>query len=368
VRPPLVILAAATLACSAVAPAQTAENVLVVINRQSPDSRTVGEYYVAKRSIPAANVCNIGTVTTESVTRPVYTKEIEAPIAQCLKSRGLTEQVLYIVLTMGVPLKMWPDNGENTIQADGAAVDSELTLLYQRMKGRQIPLAGPFANPFFEHRDTPFRHPIFPIYLVTRLDAWTVDEAKALVDRALAARNRGRFAIDLRENNDTPGNQWLRTAAQLLPKNRLVMEETAKVLEGVADVIAYASWGSNDTARKQRFVRMRWLPGAIATEFVSTDGRSLRKPPDNWQLGTWADRKTWFEGGPQTLASDYIHEGASGASGQVLEPFLAYCPRPDYILPAYAAGRNLAESFYMGIPGLSWMTVVVGDPLMRLAP
>ena len=43
------------------------------------------------------------------------------------------------------------------------------------------------------------------------------------------------------------------------------------------------------------------------------------------------------------------------------------CPgRPDFVLPAYFHGRNLAESFYMGIPGLSWMNVVIGDPLMRL--
>ena len=37
------------------------------------------------------------------------------------------------------------------------------------------------------------------------------------------------------------------------------------------------------------------------------------------------------------------------------EPYLAYCPRPDYVLPAYYSGRTLAESFYLGIPGLSWM-------------
>ncbi len=66
------------------------------------------------------------------------------------------------------------------------------------------------------------------------------------------------------------------------------------------------------------------------------------------------------------MTGDYIHEGASGASGQVSEPYLTFCPRPDFVLPAYFAGRNLAESFYMGIPGLSWMNVVIGDPLMRL--
>jgi hypothetical protein len=36
------------------------------------------------------------------------------------------------------------------------------------------------------------------------------------------------------------------------------------------------------------------------------------------------------------------------------------------VLPAYYSGRTLAESFYLGIPGLSWMNVVIGDPLMRL--
>jgi uncharacterized protein (TIGR03790 family) len=114
---------------------------------------------------------------------------------------------------------------------------------------------------------------------------------------------------------------------------------------------------------------MQWLPGAIATEFVSTDARTFRQPPDSWKIGDWTDdRRTWYAGGPQSLTGDYIHEGASGASGQVDEPFLAFCPRPEFILPAYSSGRTLAESFYMGIPGLSWMNVVIGDPLMRLRP
>jgi len=78
--------------------------------------------------------------------------------------------------------------------------------------------------------------------------------------------------------------------------------------------------------------------------------------------------KTWYAGAPQTLTADYIHEGASAVSGQVDEPYLTYCPRPDFVLPAYYSGRTLAESFYMGIPGLSWMNVVIGDPLMRLKP
>ena len=134
----------------------------------------------------------------------------------------------------------------------------------------------------------------------------------------------------------------------------------------IKDVIAYASWGSNDFDRKQRFLHFQWLPGAIATEFVSTDARTFKRPPDRWNIGPWGDKSAWFYGAPQTLIADYLHEGASGVGGQVDEPFLTYCPRPDFVLPAYFQGRNLAESFYMGIPGLSWMNVVIGDPLMRL--
>ena len=148
----------------------------------------------------------------------------------------------------------------------------------------------------------------------------------------------------------------------------MVIDQSSAVLSGIDNVIGYASWGSNDTARKHRFLHFKWLPGAIATEFVSFDGRTFRQPPEKWEIGDWGHKATWFDDAPQTMTADYIHEGATGASGQVFEPYLDFCPRPDFVLPAYYSGRTLAESFYMGIAGLSWMNVVIGDPLMRLRP
>ena len=35
------------------------------------------------------------------------------------------------------------------------------------------------------------------------------------------------------------------------------------------------------------------------------------------------------------------------------------------MLPAYYSGRNLAESYYLGIR-VSWQNIVVGDPLCRI--
>jgi uncharacterized protein (TIGR03790 family) len=346
--------------------AQTSDQVLVVVNRKSPASREIGEYYVKKRGVPRANVCTIDTAPVEVINHVVYANEIETPVGKFLARRGLVERILYIVTTSGVPLKIYePGDG---LRTEAASVDSELTVLYQRLHGVVVPLPGPVNNPFFGHREAAFRHPQFPIYLVTRLAAYDMAEMKGLVDRALIARNAGKFVIDARADNSTPGNQWLRTAALLLPKDRVVLDDSAAVLVDQKDVIAYASWGSNDFDRKQRFLHFQWLPGAIVTEFVSTNGRTFQRPPDTWQIGPWKDKSAWFAGAPQTLSADYIHEGATGASGQVDEPFLTFCPRPEYVLPAYFEGRTLAESYYLGIPGLSWMNIVIGDPLARLKP
>lgn len=245
-------------------------------------------------------------------------------------------------------------------------MDSELALLYGKMTGLKFPRAGVVPNPFFMQRDAPFQHSRFPIYLVTRLAAWDLADVKAMIDRSLEARNRGKFVIDTRGGN-SDGDNWLRTAATLLPKARVTLDETEDVLYGRHDVIGYAAWGSNDSARTRRWLRFQWLPGAIATEFVSTDARTLKRPPETWMFSErWNDPAHMFGTSAQGLSADYIHEGATGVSGNAYEPLLRGCARPDYLLPAYYQGRTLAESYYLALPFLSWMGVVLGDPLCSL--
>ncbi|HYP08819.1 MAG TPA: TIGR03790 family protein [Bryobacteraceae bacterium] len=353
-------LALLTVSCSAAGP----ENVLLVVNANSGLSRAIGEYYAKRRVIPAANVCTIRTSDQETISREVFDSSIASAVGACLRSKKLTDSVLYIVTTQGVPLRV---NGSDGPNGDKASVDSELTLLYQILRGMKNPLAGTVANPFYRQENATFRHPQFPIYMVTRLAAYDLPGVKAVIDRSLAAKNRGRVFLDLRESgSDRSGDEWLRNAAILLPADRTVIEESTKVLYGQKGVIGYASWGSNDSNRKQRKLGFEWLPGAIATEYVSTNGRTFAKPPDSWNLGTWQDHRTWFAGAPQTLTADLIAEGATGASGHVYEPYLHLTPRPDYLFPAYLSGRNLAESYYIAIPALSWQNIVIGDPLCTL--
>ena len=338
------------------------ENVLVVVNQSSELSRKVAEYYVRKRVIPKQNVCEIATTTAETVQRKTFDEEIASPVSKCLTARGLVESVLYIVTTAGVPLRI---NGSTGMTGDAASVDSELTLLYAAIKGRKIPPAGPIINPFYKRREVPFAHPIFPMYLVTRLAGYDLHDAKAIIDRALAAKNKGKVVLDLRGTGGE-GDEWLRSAAIFLPADRVLLDETPQPVYGVTDVIGYASWGSNDNRRTKRKPGFTWLPGAIMTEFVSTNGRTFQRPPDNWNIATWKDRDRFFAGAPQTLTADYINEGATGASGHVYEPYLRNTPRPEILLPAYLGGRNLAESYWLSIPVLSWQNIVIGDPLCSL--
>jgi uncharacterized protein (TIGR03790 family) len=361
-------LLAGALALTLSAPVSAADSasVLVVVNQNSSLSRRIGDYYVHRRSIPLRNVCRIDAPAQETVSWETWEHHVQAGVETCLRRGGLAESILYIVTTAGVPLRIsGPGQGP---ASEAAAADSELALLYSRLKGAAHPRRGAVPNPFYRETGKPFSHPRFPIYLVTRLAAYDFAGVQAIIDRAARARNRGKFVIDLNSAESSTGNNWLREAARALPPGRVILDETDLVLDKQHDVIGYAAWGSNDRHRKQRFLGFRWLPGAIVTEFVSTNGRTFERPPETWTISTWkpTDRLLWFAGSPQTLTADYLQEGATGSSGHVYEPYLTNCPRPEILLPAYLSGRTLAESYYLALPSLSWQNIVVGDPLCRL--
>jgi len=91
-----------------------------------------------------------------------------------------------------------------------------------------------------------------------------------------------------------------------------------------------------------------YVPGAIAETFVSTGGRSF----------------TYGTSYGQSLVVDMVRQGISGISGHVYEPYLTACGRPQILFDMYTSGYTMGESFYMALPWVSWMEVVVGDPKM----
>src|SRR5262249_40339438 len=99
-----VLAGAMGLLCGNVA-AQTAANVLVVVNRASEISQAVAQRYVERRHIPPENVCTIDVAAVETIERDVMETRIEQPIWECIATGRAHDRILYIVLTKHVPLR-----------------------------------------------------------------------------------------------------------------------------------------------------------------------------------------------------------------------------------------------------------------------
>jgi uncharacterized protein (TIGR03790 family) len=348
---------------------QTAENVLLILNEASPTSLEVGQYYAQKRGIPFSNVLKIKTTTDDSIAWRDFDLQINIPIANWLVRNFAQDRILYIIRTKGVPLRI-----EGTSGSDGttASVDSELTLLYRKMVGQAVSPAGSVRNPYYLDDKPiasakPFTHEGQDIYLVSRLDGYSSLDIKGLIDRGFAPSREGKILLDEKESLTDKGNLWLEASAEILKKmgfqDRAILESTGKVLTGEKGVLGYYSWGSNDPSIRIRHFGLGWIPGALAGMFVSTDGRTMSEPPQEWKPGTWEDKSTYYAGSPQSMAGDLIRDGITGVAAHVGEPYLEATIRPNILFPAYLSGFNLIESYYLAMPYLGWQTIVIGDPL-----
>jgi uncharacterized protein (TIGR03790 family) len=350
---------AVSLAYAAAAEAQSAENVAVVINDASAASRRIGEYYASKRGLPASNIIHVNTTQDEEVDRRTYATSIEWPVRARISQQRLHDRILYIVLTKGVPLRILGSRGQ---YGTFASVDAELTLMYRRMTGQQLSPLGAVDNPYFlstreisEAR--PFTHRDHDLFLVTRLDGYTVEDALALIDRATGPAAEGDIVLATEKPPRTQAvTDWLSTAASRLaqPKSRQrVLIETSVAPADDRPVFGYFA-SSSETNSGRPLRTMRFVPGSLAARFAEADARTFREP-SNVRRTTRSDR--------DVLLGDLIRAGVTGAAGFVGDPTGGSIVRPDILFPAYVAGFNLAEAFYMAMPHLSRRTVVIGDPL-----
>lgn len=363
--------AAVCLCWCALAPpalAQPGRTVLVVANDAVTGSCDIAERYATVRNIPREQILHLTAPAAEMVSRPDFEAHIAGPIAAWLAANAAQDRILSIVLTRGVPLRIAGTIGR---QGTTASVDSELTLLYRRMTGVAIPPGGAVPNPYFLG-DAPvetarsFTRAEHDIYLVTRLDGFSIADAAALIDRGQANAAAGRILLDELPLLSDPRNKWLAAAAERLAAaglaDRVVHETTSLALQKQAGVLGYYSWGSNDPVLTVRHPEITFAPGAIAAMYLSSDARSFVEPPETWGPGT-TRRDGVHAGSNQTLVADFVRQGITGIAGQVAEPYIDGAVRPDILFPAYMKGLTLAEAFYLAMPHLSWQSVVVGDPL-----
>src|SRR6266699_1035198 len=295
-RDALVIASVLVLVSPTTGHAITTDEVLIVVNDRSAISQQIGERYRTVRGVPPSQVVRIHTEATEEIDRSTFGAEIAQPIAAHLLNHRLQDRILVIVLTKGVPLKIRGSEGRQGTQA---SVDSELTLLYRVLVQGAADAEGRVANPYFRPGlPAPFTRATSDIYLVTRLDGYTLEDVLELIERAGKPVKRGKVILEGKSahfwSGSAPGNTWLREASRRLENSGLqvVLTGSGGGVNGEKEVIGYAGWGSNDPATKTRSPGFQWAPGAIASWFVSTSARTFIRPPAGWNIGPIGDPLT----------------------------------------------------------------------------
>ncbi len=320
------------------------KRVLVIVNSSDPESIRLGRYYSEKRGVPRENMVVLETTPSDEVRRAQFEKEIEAPVKAAL-AKAKTP-IDYLLLIRGVPLR---------IREGGYSVDS--LLMSADVKTQPLPVGKDTFeiadNPYFGKTE-PFSHAKFGFYLACRLDGYTFEDVRNLVDHSLAAkRSKGPFLLD-----QTPGKrvqsygelQSLMDKATDLLKAKgfsTIFDKELTFVGSPEPVAGYVSWGSNDNRYDVNvYHSLRFQPGAIAETFVSTSGRAFHPVTSG-----------------QSLIADLIAQGVTGVKGYVSEPYLIAMAKPDLLFGRYTSGANLADSFYSASPAVHWKDIVIGDPL-----
>ena len=330
-------------------------DVLVVVNSNSPISDSIGSYFALHRNIPSSNIVRINVPSTEEIDSLQF-ENLRSQLEQVILSRNLRNTINYIVTTKGVPLKVLRGNPFTC-----SSVESELTLILGTYAG-SIGGNGCIMSPYYERQEN-FSRAKFGIYLVTRLDGYSFDDVKGIIDRASTSTASSiamaKFVLD-EDPLWTPTAGFLNLnmlqASQTLQSENVlaVLDTTTLFMTHQSSVLGYVSWGSNDhnpSVNSSHAVPCNsYLPGAIAETYVSTSARTFSTPQVYGQ----------------SLVADLVKEGMTGAKGYVYEPYASSMACVELLFPMYVAGYTMAESFYSSSPYLSWMDVIIGDPKCRL--
>lgn len=219
-------------------------DVMVIRNLNSQTSMDIADYFATQRNIPWERICNVTITESEVIDRPTF-GNLRSQVENFMISNGLVDKINVIVTTKGVPLKVSDSPWEYS-----ASVDSELALINDVFSGS----IGNFrwlANPYF-NSSQPFSHAQYHFYIVTRLTAFTKEEAIALIDKAtLAIGRRGIFLLDTdprKGGGYKIGNDWMIDADFILRQKGfdVMLDQTNEFLTNHSDIAGYTSWGSND--------------------------------------------------------------------------------------------------------------------------
>ena len=349
---------------------------IVVYNRAEPISLALAKLYAQQRGIAADHLIGIDCSIEDDVSRDDFEATIATPLRETFKERrwwtihtdnegnervsGIT--VRFVAVIKGVPLKIRPSAQTNPADPPGTgpiashnegSVDSELALLAY---GHHA-IAGAIPNPYFQSFKPIRDFDSGSILLVCRLDGPTPEIVRRMIVDSVAAEKNGlwgRAYVDS-SHRTAPGaetgDKWMEEIVQQLHKTGVpvVLEDTPNVFPDgfpMSDCALYYGWYAGGITGPFNQPDFKFVQGAIAAHIHSFSASTLRDANSGWT-------------GP------LIARGAAASVGNVYEPYLQLTCHLDILNDRLLHGFTLAESAYMSSQALSWMGVVVGDPLYR---
>src|SRR5947209_19856899 len=354
-----------------------ATSTIVVYNKSAPDSPELARFYAKQRGIVSDHIIGVTCSVDEEITREEYDGKIAEPLREAFKSRKwwtiretaehldavLSTSIRFVALIKGMPLKIkptavpYPGDESAGGPIDGrneASVDSEIaTLGYFSPK-----ISGAKLNTYFKSFRAIDQWDDVALLLVCRLDAPSVATVRQMIIDSVAAERTGLWGRAYVDSSHGPsagyelGDQWLAEIPQQLHKVGIPVVYQSPVPgifpEGypMTDCALYYGWYYPNVAGPFANPDFHFVPGAVAVHIHSFSANTLRDRNSNWV-------------GP------LISRGAAASVGNVYEPYLQLTTHPNILNDRLLHGFTFAESAYSATDALSWMGVMVGDPLYR---
>lgn len=353
-----------------------APSTIVIFNKAVPESVELARFYAQQRGIARDHLIGLTCSTEEEISRDEYDTTIAEPLREIFRQRHWWEyfklaegaekvtasSIQFAAVMKGIPLKIrptatpYPGDGGGIApigNRNEASVDSELSVV--ALSRREI--SGVVANPYFQNYRGIREVESSVLLLACRLDAPTAGMVRRMITDSVVAEKRGlwgRAFLDASHNSapgGTVGDGWIKDVSKQLHQVGVpvVYDDFAAVLPAgfpVTDCALYYGWYAGNITGPFAQSDFRFIPGAVAVHIHSFSGATLRDPNSGW-------------------AAPLIAHGAAATMGNVYEPFLQLTPHLNLFNDRLLHGFTFAECAYMSIPALSWMSVMVGDPLYR---
>ena len=132
----LVLPALAMILLAGVARADlTAENLLLIVNRNVPEGRELAEFYQQARGVPEGRILELDLPAGDRLPRRVYEQTVVPAVRQFLADNGLRDQVLCAVTFYGIPLAVDGKTRTDAERQERAAINQDAEELGERLAG-----------------------------------------------------------------------------------------------------------------------------------------------------------------------------------------------------------------------------------------